>query len=816
VESALITLKAAGSVPAAVGQRDPAQLDGRIDLAEIARQIPHTLRLREGVTLDSGSATVRAVVAEDAGRTRIDLEARLADVRGRDRSRSFSLRDPATLSARLWRTGGGLDLERLKAETPYLNAEARGSLGTGLTLSGRVDLTGLQRQVGEIVELGGYRLAGSSTFEGDFRSVDGRFRSRLDAELHGVDLVTPALSLQRESVRLSLRSTGPAEASGWPAGWSEVRSRLEAGPTSAELTATSTAAATGPGRWDLAVNGPVTVGGRSARGEGHVVGRWAGPVLMLDPIRLSLQPDDDELGSPDASAIRLDARGQYDRDRGELVVRPSAVGRKSGAAVALVDDGVRVSGLGTGGGLRFDGGLTGDVGSLAAWVDGSPAGLRGRWSARAEGRSDADGLRFGGRVDAEGLGWGADGGTPETLSLAVQGLVPESGGRVDLSEFSVRTRYGSSEATGRLDDPAGRRVLELQGRLTPAWDAISARLTDRVEPGAWVEGRARPWRLRVALDDRWRESLNGEVGLELDGADVYGLEFGPASVVARAVEGRLTFDPVETTVNEGRLRLVPEYRPASVDEGGGPALRLGPGTALTDVRVNDDVSRRVLSFVAPVLDNATRVRGRVSARLDEATFPIGADRGRGPTVTGSVEFQDVEFAPGPLADLFYGLVGRDDRPTVKINQPVSLSIADRRVYQKGLSVPLGPVARVDLEGWVDFDRNINLMASLPVTPAIVADRPVLKGLIGGNAIKIPVRGTLQKPEIDPDAWNLALREMGRNFVENGLANGAAGLIERLTRPRDPDAPPPPPRLTPEQRKARRQERREERRRQRGP
>ena len=192
--------------------------------------------------------------------------------------------------------------------------------------------------------------------------------------------------------------------------------------------------------------------------------------------------------------------------------------------------------------------------------------------------------------------------------------------------------------------------------------------------------------------------------------------------------------------------------------------------------------------MAPVLDRATRAHGRVSVELDSAAIPLGGDPGRSTTVDGDVVFQDVEFLASPLADQLLGLIGRDDRPLLKLDEPVSLKIADRRVYQQGLALPLGRVSRIELQGWVDFDRNLAMTASLPLTPAMVGNLPILNSIVEGTRITVPIRGTLQRPEIDKDAMNLVLQDLVKT-LERGVTRGAADLLMRLTRPR-PERPAP--------------------------
>ena len=394
---------------------------------------------------------------------------------------------------------------------------------------------------------------------------------------------------------------------------------------------------------------------------------------------------------------------------------------------------------------------------------------------------------------------------PEMPRLRFDATYRPEADRIDLAELVLASRYGTLEASGSLSDLRGDQMADLRGTLTPDWNAINARLADRVEPGARVTGKPRGVTLRGSLGRVAREgalkAIDAEIGIELTGADLYGMKLGPTPIVLRARDGALTLDPIETTLNAGTIHLGPVL---ALDDKDGPALKLGPESSIADAEVNDTVSHRVLSFVAPVLDNATRARGRVSVALKDAVFPLGNDSKRKLMVDGSVVFNDVEFLPGPLAHDRLALIGRDDQPGLKLDEPISLTIADRRVTQHGLALPLGKLTRIELDGWVDFERNLNLTARLPVTSKMVLNRPVLSGIVEGTKFEVPIRGTLQKPEIDKDAMNLALKGFGKALLERSLTQGIPGLIERLAQPRDPNAPPP---LTREERRDRRLDRR---------
>jgi translocation and assembly module TamB len=803
LNSPLGWIKATGPVPAPPGATT--RLEGQLDLAALARRLPHALRIREGLTLERGSARLQVIAGAEA----IDVEARVADLVARDGEKAVTLRDPASLSARL--VGGRQDfrVERLTLKTPFLDATGRGDVDRGVTVTATLDLAGFQRQARDLIDFGDLDLAGKGRLEGDYRREKGSFTGRLVADLDGLRVAGP-LSLRRESIHLDGTLRGPADGAGLPRGWGSLRLDLASGDLAAALTATA-----GPAAIDLDARAEAPLP-RRGRVEARMAGRWADRALDIGEARFTLRPDDP--AATVEGTIALSARGRFNPDSGELALDP--IPGQAGRAIALAPDGLRVSGLGRER-LRVQLATAGDVSALArawaAWHGGKPLGLAGTWSGRWS-AAGGDGLQFGGRVEAQDLSWPASDGRRSVgpLLLAVRGAYHDEPDRIDLAELVLASPYATLEGSGKIEDPAGRRLADLRGTLKPDWEALNALVRERVEPGARLEGTPRGFHVKGPLEaeakGEWPLGLDAEVGLALTEADFYGMKLGPTALVALVREGRAAIAPIRTTLNGGSLRLDPEVRRG---DDGDLVLRLASGAAIEGAEVNDEVSRRVLAFVAPVLDQATRVHGTISATIDRAELPLAADAGRKAVVEGRVLFQDVEFAPGPLARLLLDVVHRPEA-TLRLDEPVVLAIADGRVTQRGLAVPVGRLTKVELDGSVGFDRSLDLEARIPLTSAMVANNPLLGDIVEGARVRVPIRGTLSRPKFDRDAFNAGLKDLGKDLLGRTAARGAAELLMRLARPRDPDAAPPPPRMTPQERKAQRQEKRARRRQGLGP
>ena len=245
-------------------------------------------------------------------------------------------------------------------------------------------------------------------------------------------------------------------------------------------------------------------------------------------------------------------------------------------------------------------------------------------------------------------------------------------------------------------------------------------------------------------------------------------------IVARVEEGEVLIDPIDSTLNGGRLHLDPEL---VVDKKGGQWLHLGRTSSLIDAEINDEVSHRVLSYVAPVLDKATRVQGRISLDLVFANVPLGGE-GAETRVDGDVQFDNVEFMPGPLVDDLIGVFRLERKPLLVLRDPISVRILGRKIYQEGLILPVGDLAVIGVDGWVDFDKNLDLLASFAVVPP-KRNIPVVSQILESTRLQVPISGTLDKPKINGEAIKDRFKNLGDSILQTTLGIGGPNGLGRI-------------------------------------
>jgi translocation and assembly module TamB len=645
-----------------------------------------------------------------------------------------------------------------------------------------------------LVDFGGLDLSGKARVAASYRREPAKVTGQVAVEIKEPKLAgLTARPIERDSLRLDFAIVGPDTAvtglaGSWRAAWLDVKSDDLAAKFEADRADDESAIAV-----KAEASGVLALSSLMGQAQGRLAGRWAGQVLTIGEAHAAFQPGPADAKGPDGM-LTLTASGRFDAAAGTLDLKPKT---RSGDLLMVAPEGVRLSGLGGGGNIAVEGGLTADIPALdralAAWAGTAPSGFGGYATVRGSAQVDgaAGRIAFDAKLDsadfsslaADGRTWTAQG----PIALASRGTYAVADDRLEFADLGLSTRYGLFEAAGTLAEATGRRLADLQASASPNWDYLKALALGGLAPEVLISGSIRPFRVRGPLSgSSTLEMLRGletELRADLSAIRAFGLHTDPMPVVVRIAGRQIAIAPLSTAINGGRLEL----RPLMILDGpAGPALRLAAGSEVRDVEIDDEVSRRVLAYCVPVLHNATQARGRLTAVFDRAEVPLGGDPNRSTSAAGRIVFQDVTYGPGTLGKELLVIAGRPRAATIRLNETVAFEVANGRVNQSGLSVPVAPDARVELAGSVGFDSTLHLRAGVPITRAMLGKLGLAGEVAAGTKIDVPIGGTLSHPTIERNALRVGLREAGRAMLRKEAAQGAAEAIRRLPLPKGAD------------------------------
>ena len=187
VASPVVTLDASGSV-SSTGDSPTAKLEGNLYLATLAKQLPHAMHIRDGLTLEKGTARIKLDLKTKNGIQQASVDARLSDLVAHDAAKSFTLGDPASITGQASRHASAFSLQVLNVKTGFLDLTASGDLDKGVKLSGAGRLLQARKPVQRAHRLRALKLAGKGRMAGDYQKTAKGFVTRYAIEVKGVNI----------------------------------------------------------------------------------------------------------------------------------------------------------------------------------------------------------------------------------------------------------------------------------------------------------------------------------------------------------------------------------------------------------------------------------------------------------------------------------------------------------------------------------------------------------------------------------------------------------------------------------------------------
>jgi len=206
-----------------------------------------------------------------------------------------------------------------------------------------------------------------------------------------------------------------------------------------------------------------------------------------------------------------------------------------------------------------------------------------------------------------------------------------------------------------------------------------------------------------------------------------------------------------------------------------------------------------LKYVAPILADVASVQGNLSLQIEEASI-VPSDLNR-QTIKGQLQVHGANVGPGPLADQLLGLVqqiralrkgaGASDgggQQTTWLQLPeqqIGFDIQQGRVAHKNMQIQAGDVV-INTSGSVGIDGQLELIAAIPILKDWVDKTPLLQSL-AGQQIQIPVRGTIQRPQMDLSSFasigqqlaTAAIQGAAQKQIDKGIGKLLGPLSQQL-------------------------------------
>ena len=789
------------------------EAQANVDLAALDKAVPGLLHLQEGRRLTGGTLKVSGLSvkggAEPVARGKIELN----DVTATNDDRVVQLA-PISLDfdARV-ETGKGLEISRTELTSGFAHVVASGA-ASNMRAEFQADLTRLKQQLGQIVDIGSFELAGElSGNVGLTRVGDDRVDVAAQVNASQVKYVAGdrRFDLERGNVdvggNLNLVDGEPG--------------RFVADKASADLNGEVVASAAG--WYDFQHNGfqadldlqQAQLGFIASRAKAFgmdELARYGGALrVQIAVARADGQQPITTSGSVLAQNLSVDGQPLVESDADvswtgvQLAADASTidVGQailKSGPA-SLTADNVRWR---SGEKLVLDGKLNGsaDLASCFRSVglitkSEEPPAIAGRLSVSSNFNTAGGKITLAGtgQIDEFAVGTGEQTVRDKRVSFDYDALIDENADRITVNSGSVKSQPLTADIAGTIDKYTSTQELSLSGNYTASWKELTVILHELAPATAEnidVTGKSSSaFKITGPLNQQGEqptfESINSGLDVGWASAEIYGVPMGIAKLSPSLRDGQLFVPDVTIPTATGKVNLgaVIDLRTPE------PILRLPKRLQiLEDVTVTPELASSLLSRINPIFLHLTRVEGSVRADLRDVVLPLGESLKTAGTGSGRIDLLEMKVQPdGLLAELLaLGGLNKTELHVVRVSG-LDFELKDGRIAYKDFTLTFADGGfDIKFYGSVGLDETLDLVVSLPVRAALL-ERMGVKGPVveyaqqlTGSRVDIPLVGTRLRPKLDLS--KVDVKPLIENAIKKSTGKAADDLLRDLLAPKE--------------------------------
>lgn len=782
--------------------------EGAINLPAVSAQLPHLLRLQEQTRIGQGIVNFSLRVAGSPEDLQATADCRVASLEAKHNDQNFFWDAPLVLTAEADYRQGGLTVGDLRLKTPFLEASGSGG-ADDFTLKATADLEQMSSHLGKLFALG-YSGKGKLALAGaSRREENGGFRLDARMDVGGLTLFKgkePMLPAHDFSLTGEVRGGSSLYRDGR---FSALRVEASAWPGNLNLSLGEAAAQANPGPGAFAANGAFDLeragallqklniaampdelaGALTVAGEGQ----WQDQRLSLSRLdgqveKLRLHRGEAKFQSPKLT-FTLE-HGGLARNAAiavrDLVVAEDwqALASESDRALLTADWQqrsldlrrlvLRQEGLAVEASLRLADwqrpwqtaesaiiteGQAGTLAALLAAANLLPRDLTAKGTIQSQLSLAATGegsQRLDLDLRQDGAEWSRAGARVLAskqlqLKTTLDGDLWGDGG-VRIPSFSVLTTPIRAEGKGEIKGGTPR-VLELGGVMTPDLALLAERMTAAVGQPVTLSGR-NPSDFRMSLPLKTPLDLKQATltaGLRLDTMLFRGILLRGLDLPVEMGKGRIG-TVLESELYGGRLALRPQWHFAAAV----PELRLPDDTrALKGADVQSPLGSGVLARLHPLFGALARAEGSVDLDLERFAWSFPKGKARQPVFTAVITMDETRFHPAKTLVEPLILFGLDPKALRIEPGAISCEGRDGRVICAPVRLQCGD-ARMTLQGTTGLDGSLDYRLRLPVTEQLVGKERY--ALLAGQAIEIPITGTLAAPRFAPEALKRSLAD----------------------------------------------------------
>jgi hypothetical protein len=332
-------------------------------------------------------------------------------------------------------------------------------------------------------------------------------------------------------------------------------------------------------------------------------------------------------------------------------------------------------------------------------------------------------------------------------------------------------------ATGNLDQAGNQKKLDASGKINLDLKMLSPYLQKIAGPQITITGKGdNPFKLKmVSGRTRWTEALKQtdfSGAIRADSIDAFGLGISATEVPLR-VANESAVAKLAATANGGQLNLEPK-----IDLRKEPyMLTLPPdSTILKDVEITDAMAERLISKIHPVFHGSVRAEGLVDLHMQHFNWALDKKDRDQTSFAGTLRLKGVRVNSTNLLSGLLTLIGVRGNEIDFGDLDIDFVARNGRIETSPIRLEIDGYP-IELRGSVGFDKSLDYIAKLPITPKLVGDKAYQ--YLEGVTIDVPIRGNSKNPDIDESSMQKASSSLAEQALQKSLEKGVQNILEQL-------------------------------------
>lgn len=778
--------------------RPGVKLDATVEVAKLAAALPKLLRVRDGTEFREGTVTVKLASKAGVGVTAWTGGVTTTALRATRGGKDIRWDEPLTVKFAGRAKAGELPtIDDFTCESEFIAVRAAANRDS-VRAAANIVLDKLAERLSGFLDLAGVTLDGrgsakliaSRTPAGDFKA-----NASLDLTQFAV-IDRGGKGIREPELKLQVAASGRAP-DGGPVSIATATGVLTAGADELHLTlleAIPDAQALGGGKLDARLVGDLgrwrtrfaaalpllddyTLGGNATA---HGVVRFTPGMVNVDRLTLAIEKARFvgaglDLAEPQMNGV---ADLTIDRTAGTATFADFTIN----SAPLSVTRGKLVIESPSGGPLVVYGGgpSVTDLNRLGRTVGmfdpRGPYAMSGKGTGPVRFRYMGDVTTFGGHLDITNFASGpkdAPDWTEAKMRLELDGSYTRSTDTVAFKAAKLdRPGFGLAVAgsIGKFDTTTD---VNLAGDLTYDLAKLSPALRETIGGDFTATGTGtKPVSIAGSLTPLPKPgsktapsalaSLNAELAIGWDSAKAYGFDLGSAELRAKLADGVGRVNPIHATFGGGKVSLHPTLKLDPVPG----ELTFEKGLIIDRAKLTPAVCAGALGYALPAIANAGRAEGEISVNLDNNRIPLGDARKA--HIRSTVTIHKATVSAGPVVTEIAKLLGADGATmTLAQEQSVLVRVVNGRVQHDSLALKIGAYT-VKTSGWVGLDGNLDIVADVPIPGGLpgLKNTPALAKALTGKRVNVPIKGTMDRPMLDPKAFQAAIAALAQDAAKD--------------------------------------------------